>query len=124
MAKVLIADDEVVIRDMLADIMIYAGHDVIKADNGITALETACSEHPEIILLDIMMPGLNGIEVLQELKNNPDTESIPVIMVTAKSQERHEMDAIKRGAWDYITKPLVPNEVEDRIRMALTHFSS
>ena len=124
MAKVLIADDEVVIRDLLADIVTYAGHEAIKADNGIAAFETASSERPEVILLDIMMPGMNGIEVLQRLKTDPATLSIPVIMVTAKSQPRHEMDALRAGAWDYITKPLVPQEIEERIRMALTHLEA
>ncbi len=122
MAKILVVDDEVVVRDLLADIVKYAGHEAIKTDNGADAYEAACNEHPEVILLDVMMPGMSGIEVLQHLKGNPETRSIPVIMVTAKSQERDEMDAIRRGAWDYITKPLVPNEIEDRIQMALTHL--
>lgn len=122
MAKILIADDEEVIRDLLADIVTYAGHEPIKADNGIAAFDTACSELPELILLDVMMPGMNGMEVLRHLKSNPATQSIPVIMVTARSQPRPEMDALKGGAWDYITKPLVPQEIEDRMRMVLTHL--
>ena len=121
MARVLIADDESVTRNLIVDIVTYAGHETIEADNGAVALEKASSESPDIILLDVMMPVMSGIEVLMQLKDNPSTRSIPVIMVTAKSQERHEMDALKRGAWDYISKPWAPDEIEDRIRMALTH---
>lgn len=108
--------------NLSAEIVKYAGHEAIKAANGAAAYEVACSERPEIILLDVMMPGMNGIEVLQHLKDNPTTRSIPVIMVTTKSQERDEMDAVRKGAWDYITKPLVPDVIEDRIRITLTHL--
>ncbi len=122
MAKILIADDDQAIRALLIDIVSDAGHDPIEAENGCAAFEKACQEHPDIILLDLMMPVMNGIQALKKLKSNPDTKAIPVIIATAKGQERDEREAMRSGAWDYITKPWGVSEVEDRIRMALTYL--
>ena len=102
---------------------------VSTAHSGVTGLPMqrlvlAAQEVPDLILLDVMMPRIDGFEVLERLKSNPDTQSIPVIMVTAKGQGNDESQAMRTGAWDYITKPWGPDEVEDRVRMALDYLNS
>ena len=118
MSKILVAEDEEHIRKMLVDLLFYEGYDVIEAADGGAALEMACSEQPDLILLDVMMPVMDGFQVLEKLKNDLSTQSIPVIMVTAKGQERDELQARATGAWDYITKPWEPGEVESKVMNA------
>ena len=88
MPKVLVVDDEQDIRDLLVDILSEAGYEAIEAKNGDTAIEKARLEHPDVILLDVWMPIMDGFVVLKSLKNNPTTQSISVIMVSAKGQEQ------------------------------------
>ena len=83
MARVLVVDDETDLRNLVADILIDAGHDVIKAEDGGAALEKAWTEQPDIILLDVMMPVMDGFEVLTKLRQNPATRATPVVMLTA-----------------------------------------
>ena len=90
-----------------------------KADGG-DILEQVCREQPDTILLDVMMPVLDGFQVLENLKSSPATRSIPVIMLTARGQEQDELRARASGAWDYITKPWNPNEVQSKIQIAET----
>ena len=118
MTKILVAEDERRIRELLVDILFYAGYDVVEAENGGVALEKVREEHPDIILLDVMMPVMDGFRVLEKLDNDPSTQWIPVIMVTAKGQERDELEARATGAWDYITKPWEPGEVESKVMNA------
>ena len=87
MAKVLVADDERNVRLSLVYILFDAGYDVIEAEDGPMALEKACQEHPDLILLDVMMPGMDGFRVLEKIRENPATESIPVVMLTALPAE-------------------------------------
>ena len=88
MAKVLVVDDEQDIRKSLVDILFYAGYDVVEAADGEAAVEQACKEYPDIILMDVMMPVMDGLDALRRLRNNPDTQEIPVILLTA-------VDAVK-----------------------------
>lgn len=115
MAKVLVAEDELDIRELLVDILEDAGHEVVVAEDGATALRKARKHHPEIILLDVMMPVKDGLQVLEHLKSDPVTRSITVIMVTAKGQTQDEIQARFAGAWDYITKPFEADEVESKV---------
>ena len=93
--------------------------DVIEAHNGHVALELACYEHPDIILLDVMMPIMDGFEVLKRLRENPATEAIPVVMLTALEAVKGELEGISLGATHYITKPWEPGMVESAIRASL-----
>ena len=88
MVKVLVVDDEQDIRKSLVDILFYAGYDVVEAADGEAAVEQACKEYPDIILMDVMMPVMDGLDALRRLRNNPDTQEIPVILLTA-------VDAVK-----------------------------
>ncbi len=117
--KVLIVDDEFAIRDMLRMALEIAEFDCLEAENNHTAHELVVDESPDIILLDWMLPGGSGLELLRRLKRNDTTADIPVIMLTAKTTEDNVIQGLDVGADDYITKPFAPRELLARIRALL-----
>ena len=119
MAKILLAEDEVHIGDMVAFKLTNSGHQVVRARDGGQALTAAAAERPDLIVLDVMMPVLNGFEVLRKLKDDAVLRTIPVIMLTAKGQERDVLAGLGAGAVDYIVKPFSLNELVARIETAL-----
>jgi DNA-binding response OmpR family regulator len=119
MAKILLAEDEKQIADMIAFKLTNGGHHVIRAEDGEQAVNLAARELPDLILLDVMMPGLNGFEVLRRLKGDPTLRSVPVIMVTAKGHERDVLSGLRGGAVDYIVKPFSLKELSARVDLAL-----
>ena len=119
MVKVLVADDEKGIRELLADTLGEAGYDVIEASDGAEALDMASKEHPDIILMDVIMPVMDGLQALGKLRESPSTESIPVILLTAMSAVKGEADAMKMGVTHYLTKPWQRGTVELAIKVAL-----
>lgn len=117
--KILIVDDELVSREKLRKIMDSVGQCVVVGD-GVNALRVATSPNPpELILLDIIMPGMDGYEVCKRLKANRRTSNIPVIFISAKSREDDEAKGLELGAVDYITKPFSPSIVKARVRTHL-----
>ena len=119
MAKILVAEDEKQIADMIAFKLTNGGHKVIHAQDGEQAVTLARTELPDLILLDVMMPGLNGFEVLRRLKGDPTLRSMPVIMVTAKGHERDVLNGLRGGAIDYVVKPFSLKELAARVELAL-----
>jgi DNA-binding response OmpR family regulator len=119
MAKILVAEDEKQIADMICFKLTNGGHQVVRAQDGEQAISLAARELPELILLDAMMPGLNGFEVLRRLKGDPALRSVPVIMVTAKGHERDVLNGLRGGAVDYIVKPFSLKELSARVELAL-----
>ena len=119
MAKVLVADDDRDIRDLLVDTLVECGYEVIKAADGRAAFELACQEEPDLILLDVWMPALDGFEVLGKLRDTPNTRSIPVVLLTALRATSGEGVAMRLGGSHYITKPWEPGTVETAVRVAL-----
>ncbi len=119
MAKILVAEDEKQIADMISFKLTNGGHQVVRAQDGEQAISLAARELPELILLDAMMPGLNGFEVLRRLKGDPILRSVPVIMVTAKGHERDVLSGLRGGAVDYIVKPFSLKELSARVELAL-----
>ena len=115
MTKILVVEDDQDIRDLLVDSLMDLGYDVVEAADGGAGYQRALEEHPDIILLDVMMPVMDGFEVLEKLKNNPATNSAPVIMVSAKGQEMDINTAVDAGAWSYIVKPWDPEDLEAKI---------
>ncbi|MDA0733725.1 MAG: response regulator [Chloroflexi bacterium] len=115
MTKILVVEDDQDIRDLLVDSLSDLGYDVVEAADGGAGYQCALEEHPDIILLDVMMPVMDGFEVLQKLKINPATNSVPVIMVSAKGQELDINTATDAGAWSYIVKPWDPEDLESKI---------
>jgi two-component system, OmpR family, KDP operon response regulator KdpE len=113
---VLVVDDESRMVEFIAMNLELEGFRVVRAANGSEALEKASKEHPDLILLDIMMPEMDGFETLQGLR---ETSSVPVIFLTAKSEEVDRIRGLDLGADDYITKPFSPRELVSRIRAVL-----
>lgn len=123
MTKVLIAEDEPYTRDLLVDTLAYAGYDVIQADNGSIALGLAFDEHPDLILLDLIMPVMDGFEVLSKLRTSqiefPSVANIPVILLSGLAPEEGEQAAMSLGATHYLTKPWEPGMLETAVKVAL-----
>ena len=115
--KVLVVDDEWEIRNLLAEFLAGEGYDVIQASNGEEALELAEKEAPQVILLDILMPGIDGIETCKRLKTKENTRFVPVIMATAL-WDRY-MEAMDAGAEDFVTKPFNLTELSHRVKSIL-----
>ena len=116
---ILIVDDEDSIRDMLSIALDAAGYKVLQALNAQTAHSLVVDRNPDLILLDWMMPGTTGLELLRRLKRDEITEKIPVIMLTAKAQEANKLSGLDAGADDYIAKPFSPRELISRVKAVL-----
>ena len=116
MAKVLIVEDDPHTRELVRVYLDREGHDVLTAENGIDGLRVAREEAPDIILLDLLLPGMDGRDVCQSLRGESD---VPIVMLTARVQEGDRLEGFDLGADDYITKPFSPREVVARIRAVL-----
>ena len=121
---ILIVEDEKDIRDLLAYAIKREGFAVLEADNGNTALELARSKSPDMILLDLMLPGLDGLGVSKSLQQNAQTAAIPILMLTAKGEEVDRIVGLELGAADYVVKPFSVREVVLRIRAILRRDTS
>ena len=115
--KILVADDEQEIRNLLDHFLKGQGYEVVLAADGNEALKIAAEENPQVIILDIKMPGLDGLEVCKQLKENEQTKLIPVIVITGF--EDNKMEALNRGADDFVNKPFDMAEISSRVRSAL-----
>lgn len=115
MATILIAEDDHAISDLVAYNLQRAGHAPLAAYDGLTALEVARRDKPNLILLDQMMPGMDGHGVLRELRRDNRTQNIPVIFLTAKAQAEDRIQGLELGADDYVTKPFSPKELVLRV---------
>jgi two-component system phosphate regulon response regulator PhoB len=122
--RVLIVDDEIAIRDMLRMALEIDGFYCLEADNIQVAHQLIVDERPDIVLLDWMLPGGSGIELLRRLKRSDTTADIPVIMLTAKTTEDNVIQGLDVGADDYLTKPFAPRELIARIRALLRRSST
>ncbi len=114
--KILVVDDEMHIIRIVKYKLESAGFTVLTALNGEEALRVAREQKPALIFLDIMMPGLNGYEVCSELKNDPATRDIIIIMLSAKGQEADKIKGLEVGVDEYITKPFSPQDLLDRAK--------
>ena len=115
MSRILVVDDDTDICELIGFKLTSMGHQVITEHDGEGGLATARSELPDLILLDWMMPRLNGPEVCIELRADPNTEVIPVVLLTAKAQESDIQRGFAAGANDYISKPFSPRELGARV---------
>jgi DNA-binding response OmpR family regulator len=115
-ARVLVVDDEAPIRLLCRVNLEAEGMEVLEAPDGPSGLETARREQPDAILLDVMMPGLDGWRVAEDLVENPQTSTIPIIFLTARAELRDRARGLDLGGLDYVTKPFNPLELAPRIR--------
>ena len=116
MTRILAVDDEPHILKLVSFSLSSKGFDVIEASDGLTAVEIAEREQPDLILLDVMMPVLDGYEACRRLKANPATKDIPVVMLSAKSQKAEQAIGLEAGALDYICKPFTPKDLVEQVR--------
>ena len=123
--KILVVDDKPLNVELLEADLVSSGYDVITAYDGASALDQVTAEHPDLILLDVMMPGMDGFEVCRRLKSNEDTVLIPVVMVTALSDKADRIKGIESGVDDFLTKPVDSQELKARVRslMRVKHFT-
>ncbi|MGE5178904.1 MAG: response regulator [Bacteroidota bacterium] len=117
--KILVVDDEIYIVHILDFSLGMEGYEVVTALDGEQALERVASEKPDLIVLDIMMPKLDGYEVCRAVKSNPATRTVPVILLSAKGRNVDQKMGFDVGADDYITKPFSPRKLVERINQLL-----
>ncbi len=117
--KILVVDDEADIVELLEYNLERAGFEVVSANDGPTAIELTKKERPDLIILDIMLPSMEGTEVCKILKKDAAAANTPVIMLTAKGEEIDRIEGLELGADDYITKPFSPRELMLRVRAIL-----
>ena len=122
--KILVIDDEKDIIELVRYNLEKEGFKVISAKNGEKALQLAFKEAPEMIILDLMLPGIDGLEVCRALKRNDQTSSIPIIMLTAKGGETDIVVGLELGADDYITKPFSPRVLLARVKAVLRRMEA
>ena len=119
MPKVLVIDDDPVIVELLRVNFEIEGFGVVVAGDGPEGLLRAKADQPDVILSDIMMPRMDGLEVVSKLKQDPATRAIPVILLSAKAQNAEVQQGLEAGADDYVTKPFDPLELIDRVNAVL-----
>jgi two-component system phosphate regulon response regulator PhoB len=120
---ILVVDDEEDILQLLDFNLRQAGFDVLTASDGEEALEVANRELPDLIVLDLMLPGIDGNDVCRQLRQQPETRTIPIIMLTAKGEEIDRVVGFELGADDYVTKPFSPRELILRIKAILRRIA-
>ncbi len=113
--KILIVDDSPTERHVLNDMLTKAGFEVVASDNGEDAIQKARQLKPDVILMDVVMPGLNGFQATRAISRDPDTRSIPIIICTSKSQETDKIWGMRQGARDYVVKPVNRDELLAKI---------
>lgn len=120
MAKILIVDDDEETTKLIGTMLKSNGHEAISVNNSMNAVEAAHSTLPDLILLDIMMPGINGIELCKIFHSTTKLKEIPIIMVSALNDIGSKRDSFNAGARDFLTKPILPKVLADKIN-ALIH---
>ena len=121
MKRVLVVEDEAGIREMLRFVLETAGFECLESTDIQEAYWQISDQPPDIVLLDWMLPGGSGIELLQRIRKDEATRALPVIMLTAKTHEDNIIQGLDSGAHDYITKPFSPKELVARIRSVFRH---
>jgi DNA-binding response OmpR family regulator len=116
---ILVVEDDQDIRFLLSETVSDLGYDVLEAADGGSGFRRAIEEHPDVILLDVMMPVMDGFQVLAKLKEHAETHPMPVIMVSARGQEQDIMRAMRGGAWGFVIKPWNQDDLESKINNAV-----
>ena len=117
--KILVADDSSTVRRLVAARLSADGYEVIEAEDGEQALRLALSEHPDLVVLDKVMPKLDGFEVVRLLREHEETRSLPIVMLTEKASEEDVLSGLGIGVDEYMPKPFSPRELSMRVQRAL-----
>ncbi|MGZ4429337.1 MAG: response regulator transcription factor [Nocardioidaceae bacterium] len=119
MAKIVVADDDADIRDLVVFKLQQSGHDVVAVGDGRAAVEACQAATPDLVVLDVMMPGMSGIDACRALRLDDAMARIPVILLTARAQEADIEQGFNAGADDYVVKPFSPRELASRVSAVL-----
>ncbi len=117
--RILVVDDENTIREVMRRYLEREGFDVIEAADGYTAMDAVKNEEPDLVLMDLMLPGIDGLTITRHFRQSPSKKTIPIIMLTAKGEISDRIRGLDFGADDYISKPFSPREVISRIHAVL-----
>lgn len=121
--RILVVEDEVPIREMVCFVLEQNGYQPVEAGDYDTAIRRLSEPYPDLVLLDWMLPGGSGVQIIRQIKRDNNTKAIPVIMVTARSEEEDRVRGLDVGADDYITKPFSPKELIARVKAVLRRIS-
>jgi twitching motility two-component system response regulator PilH len=119
MARVMVVDDSPTDKAYLKQMLERAGFEVLEAASGQDAIDMARSEAPDCVVMDVVMPGMNGFQATRTLSKDPLTASIPVLVVSSKNQETDRLWALRQGAKEYITKPVKEKDLIDKVKAVL-----
>ncbi len=119
MAKIVVADDDVDVRMLVALKLRHSGYDVVDVGDGAAALEACRDERPDLVVLDLMMPVMSGLEACRAIKAEPGLADVPVVLLTARAQNTDVDAGLAVGADDYVTKPFSPKELAARVESLL-----
>ena len=117
--RILVVEDDPIALRFARYTLLQEGYEVITAPNGLEGLRKALSDNPDLIILDIMLPGIDGFEICYRLRSEPITARTPILMLTSKAQESDRQTGLKVGADDYLTKPALPSEIVRRVQSLL-----
>jgi two-component system alkaline phosphatase synthesis response regulator PhoP len=117
--KILVIEDDPATSRLVDYSLRHEGYQVITASNGLEGVRKALSESPDLVILDVMLPGMDGFEICHRLRSEPTTANLPILMFSAKAQEIDKETGIKVGADDYLTKPAAPAEIVSRVEKLL-----
>lgn len=119
MALILVVDDSPTDQHVISGLLEKDGHKTLVANDGEEAIKVAMSSRPDVILMDVVMKGMDGYKATRELTRNPDTSSIPVVMISSKNQETDRIWGLRQGAAAYLTKPVVHQQLVEVIKSVL-----
>jgi CheY-like chemotaxis protein len=119
--RVLVVDDSTVIRDLIAVNLELEGYDVLRAGDGLEALELVAAERPDLVTVDVVMPRLDGFEMVERLRADPGTADIPVVMVTGRASAADRARGEEVGVDAYLTKPFEPAELVETVARLIAH---
>ena len=120
MARIVVADDYVDIRELVEFKLSTLGHDVVAVSDGSAAVDACQAQRPDLAVLDVMMPGVSGLDAIRAIRADPALADLPVILLTARAQENDVETGFDSGADDYITKPFSPRELASRVQALLS----
>jgi two-component system response regulator MtrA len=118
-ARILVADDDIDIRELVEFKLSTLGHDVVAVSDGAAAIDACQAERPDLAVMDVMMPGVSGLDAIRAIRADPALADLPVILLTARAQESDVETGFDSGADDYITKPFSPRELASRVEALL-----
>ena len=117
--KILVADDEPDVLALVTSNLCMAGFEVVQVDDGLAVIPAVAAHCPNLVVIDLMLPGMSGLDICRALRANPSTTEIPIIMLTAKAEEVDRIVGLEMGTDDYITKPFSPRELVLRVKNVL-----